>query len=279
MRSDSTLLKADNTYSGRRSPPAQARDDFVLEPPDKVKDRAKDCGISDRSPDLPFIKQVLDSDESATRALRARYSAQLKATLCKRGASSTEAEDLLADLWADCFGSSGEPLLLQYGGRCPLSSWLITVVTNRLIDFKRREASRRESLHDKSGKSQTNDFEGIGNFPARQPDNALVGLLRQAVMNAFAAESPEMLLMLRLVHMYEVTQREIGRIWNWHESKVSRALESARVRIRTAVLAELHRTDPWLTLGWDDFVELSRCAPELASVCELEINVQDSSSR
>src|SRR5439155_864125 len=123
----------------------------------------------------------------------------------------------LADLWADCFGSSGEPLLLKYGGRCPLSSWLITVVTNRLIDFKRREASRRESLRDKSGKSQTNDFEGIGNFPARQPDNALVGLLHQAVMNAFAAESPDMLLMRRLVHMYEVTQREIGRIWNWHE--------------------------------------------------------------
>jgi RNA polymerase sigma factor (sigma-70 family) len=265
MRSDSTRLKADNTYSGRRSPPAKARDDFVLEPPDKVKGRAKDRGISDRSPDLLFIKQVLDGDESAARALRARYSAQLKATLCKRGASSTEAEDLLADLWADCFGSSGEPLLLKYEGRCPLSSWLITVVTNRLIDFKRREAFRRELHRDKSGNSKTKDVGGIGNFPARQPDNTLVALLRQALLNAFGAVPREMLLILKLVHIYEVTQREIGRIWNWHESKVSRTLDSTRTKIRTAILAELYRADPWLTLEWEDLVELARCAPDLIS--------------
>jgi RNA polymerase sigma factor (sigma-70 family) len=265
MRSDSTALKSDNTHSGRRSPRAQVRDDFLLEPPDKVHVPAKNRGISNRSPDLIFIKQVLDGDESAARDFRACYSAQLKASLCKRGASRTEAEDLLADLWADCFGSSGEPLLLKYEGRYPLSSWLITVVTNRLIDFKRREAFRRELLREKSVKSQANDLERSGYFTARQPDNTLVALLRQAVLNAFAAVPREMLLMLRLVHIYEITQREIGQMWNWHESKVSRTLESVRTKIRTAILAELHRADPWLTLEWDDFVELARCAPELVS--------------
>jgi len=149
MRSDSTPLKADNTYSGRRSPPAQARDDFVLEPPDKVKDRAKDRGISDRSPDLPFIKQVLDSDESATRALRARHSAQLKATLCKRGASSTEAEDLLADLWADCFGSSGEPLLLKYEGRCqPMQGFMFALCYFHTLYTRLQQGGQRKLLAD-----------------------------------------------------------------------------------------------------------------------------------
>jgi len=265
MRSDSTPLKSHNTHSGRRSPPAQVRDDFLLEPPDKVHVPVKNRGISNRSPDLIFIKQVLDGDESAARALRACYSARLKASLCKRGASRTEAEDLLADLWADCFGSSGEPLLLKYEGRYPLSSWLITVVTNRLIDFKRREAFRRELSCEKSVRSQANDLDRSGYFMARQPDNTLVALLRQAILNAFAAVPREMLLMLRLVHIYEVTQREVGQMWNWHESKVSRTLESARTKIRTAILAELHRADPWLTLEWDDFVELARCAPELVS--------------
>jgi RNA polymerase sigma factor (sigma-70 family) len=265
MRGDSTHLKSDNTHSGSRSPPAQARDDFLLEPPVKGHGSVQNRGTSDRSPDLLFIKQVLDGDESAARALRARYSAQLKAMLCKRGASSTEAEDLLADLWADCFGGSGEPLLLKYEGRCPLSSWLVTVVTNRLIDFKRREAFRRELSCEKSVKSQPNDLERSGYFPAGQADNTLVALLRQAVLNAFAAVPREMLLMLRLVHIYEITQREIGQMWDWHESKVSRTLESARTKIRTAILAELHRADPWLTLEWDDFVELARCAPELIS--------------
>jgi len=265
MRSDSTPLKSHNTHSGRRSPPAQVRDDFLPEPPDKVHVPVKNREISNRSPDLIFIKQVLDGDESAARALRACYSTRLKASLCKRGASRTEAEDLLADLWADCFGSSGEPLLLKYEGRYPLSSWLITVVTNRLIDFKRREAFRRELSCEKSVRSQANDLERSGYFMARQPDNTLVALLRQAILNAFAAVPREMLLMLRLVHIYEITQREIGQMWNWHESKVSRTLESVRTKIRSAILAELHRADPWLTLEWDDFVELARCAPELVS--------------
>jgi RNA polymerase sigma factor (sigma-70 family) len=259
------LLKADNIYSGLRSPPAQVKEDFVLDPPDKAKDATKDRGISDRSPDLLFVKQVLDGNESAAGALRVRYSAQLKATLCKRGASSTEAEDLLADLWGDCFGSSGEPLLLRYEGRCALSSWLITVATNRLIDYKRREALRRELPREKSAASQTSEPERGGSFAAHQPDNLLVGLLRQAVLNAFAAAPPEMLLMLKLVHIHEVTQREIGQMWGWHESKVSRALESACTKIRTTVLAELHRADAWLTLEWGDFVELARCAPNLVS--------------
>jgi RNA polymerase sigma factor (sigma-70 family) len=259
------LLKADNIYSGLRSPPAHVKEDFVLDPPDKVKDATKDRGISDRSPDLLFIKQVLDGNESAAGALRVRYSAQLKATLCKRGASSTEAEDLLADLWADCFGSSGEPLLLRYEGRCALSSWLITVATNRLIDYKRREALRRELPREKSAESRMSDPERNANFPARQSDKALVALLRKAVLNGFTAVPREMLLMLRLVHIHDVTQREIGRIWNWHESKVSRALDSVGTKIRTAILAELHRADPWLTLEWDDFLELARCAPNLVS--------------
>ena len=211
------------------------------------------------------MKQVLDGDESAASSLRACYSDQLKASLCKRGASRTEAEDLLADLWADCFGSSGEPLLMKYEGHCPLNSWLITVVTNRLIDFKRREAFRRELSCEKSVKNRANDFERSGYFPPRLPDNTLVGLLRQAILNAFAAVPREVVLMLKLVHIHGITQREIGQMWNWHESKVSRTLESARTKIRTAILADLRRADPWLTLEWDDFVELARCAPELIS--------------
>jgi hypothetical protein len=103
----------------------------------------------------------------------------------------------------------------------------------------------------------------------------LVALLRQALVNAFGAIPREMLLMLRLVHVYEVTQREIGRIWNWHESKISRTLESARIKIKTAVLTELHRADPWLILEWDDLVELARCAPDLVSRMDQKIGMQD----
>ena len=41
----------------------------------------------------------------------------------------TEAEDLIADLWSDCFGGRRPHCwpLSKYAGRCALESWLVTV--------------------------------------------------------------------------------------------------------------------------------------------------------
>src|SRR5215470_8793608 len=122
-------LKPEDTHPRRRSRDPQVKHRFTLGPPGEVKRGTKSQGASDGGDDLVFVKRALGGDENATRALRARCDAQLKSTLCKRGATSTEAEDLLADLWADCFGSSGKRLLQKYEGRCPLSSWLNTVAT------------------------------------------------------------------------------------------------------------------------------------------------------
>ena len=220
---------------------------------------------ADWQADQLLAKQALEGDQKAAASLRNNYDRLIRATLCKRGASNTEAEDVLADLWADCFGSSGEPLLNKYQGRCALSSWLITVATNRLIDFKRRKSFQQELPEGAVETLPVNRFDQAGDLQPRQKDTALLSVLRDAVSQAFAAEPPETLLMLKLVHMYDVTQREIGRIWNWHESKVSRTLDSARDKIRVAILAQVRRTDPWLTLEWDDFRELATSAPTLIS--------------
>ena len=270
------LLKPEDTHPRRRSHDPQVKHRFTLGPPGEVKCGTKSQGASDRGDDLVFVKRVLGGDENAARALRARYDALLKSTLCKRGATSTEAEDLLADLWADCFGSSGKRLLQKYEGRCPLSSWLNTVATNRLIDAKRRQSFRGDLRAEELNQCAANDLELMGSLSESRPDEEILALLRQAVVNAFAAESPERMLMLRLVHIYKITQREIGRMWSWHESKVSRTLESAHTKIKTAVLMELRRTDPWLTLEWSDFLELARCAPDIVSRGGSEIEVQDS---
>ena len=269
-------MKPEDTHPRRRSHPPQIKHSFTLGPLGEVKLGTKSRGASARGDDLVFVKRVLGGDENAARALRARYDAQLKSTLCKRGATSTEAEDLLADLWADCFGSSGKPLLQRYEGRCPLSSWLNTVATNRLIDAKRRQSFRVDLRAQELSKRGANDLEPMGNLSESRSDEEILALLRQAVVNTFAAEAPEIMLMLRLVHIYKITQREIGRMWNWHESKVSRTLESAHIKIKTAVLMELRRTDPWLTLEWGDFLELARCAPDIVSRGGSEIEVQDS---
>jgi RNA polymerase sigma factor (sigma-70 family) len=228
-----------------------------VKPPDATDDAPS------RSPDLEFVRRVLAGDEQAAADLRTRYDARLKGTLCRRGASATEAEDLVADVWSDCFGAAGKRLLARYQGRCALSSWLISIATNRFIDSKRRQSFRGELPRQAQDTSAADQFDRVPGTPVSNPDEALIVFLRRAMAKVCSEIAGEDLLMLKLVHIHEITQREIGLMWGWHESKVSRTLDGARQRIRNGVLSEIRRTDPWLVLNWDDFLELARCAPDL----------------
>ena len=66
-------------------------------------------------------------------------------------------------------------------------------------------------------------------------EKQLLVLLREAIQRAFVTQDPEAILMLKLVHLHQLTQREIARMWGWHESKVSRTLEVTRQIVRRRV--------------------------------------------
>ncbi|MEY2563065.1 MAG: Bacteriophage protein [Verrucomicrobiota bacterium] len=206
--------------------------------------------------DLNFVQRVLSGNGSAAAELRRRYHGRVVAVLCARGANPTEAEDLVADLWSDCFVAPPDKktLLGKYQGRCALESWLLTVATHRLVDLKRRQNFRVDVPPPERG---SEDFFERRPQPEKFSGEArLLKLLREAIRNAFAKRDSESVLMLKLVHLHQLTQREIARMWGWHESKVSRALEVARQNIARDILAELKRVDPWLELQWEDFLEL-----------------------
>jgi RNA polymerase sigma factor (sigma-70 family) len=211
---------------------------------------------SSHEQDLNFAQSVLSANSAAAGTLRSRYHGRIVAVLCARGATATEAEDLVADLWSDCFAAppNRQTLLGKYQGRCALESWLLTVATHRLIDLKRRQNFRVE-IPASEGSSE--DFFERRPQPESVPrEESLQKLLRVAVRNAFSRRDSESILMLKLVHVHQLTQREISRMWGWHESKVSRTLEVARESIARDILLELKRTDPWLELRWEDFLEL-----------------------
>lgn len=211
---------------------------------------------SSHEQDLNFAQSVLSVDSAAAAELRNRYHGRLMAVLCARGASATEAEDLVADLWSDCFAAPPhrQTLLGKYQGRCALESWLLTVATHRLIDLKRRQSFRAEvPVSDRS----SDDFFDRRPQPELVPrEESLLKLLRDAIRNAFSRRESESVLMLKLVHLHQLTQREIARMWGWHESKVSRTLDVTRQNVAKIILAELKKVDPWLELRWEDFVEL-----------------------
>jgi RNA polymerase sigma factor (sigma-70 family) len=204
------------------------------------------------------VPERLQGDPSLLPRLREEYHSFLLNTLIARGASATEAEELLADLWGDCVGQSEDrpSLLEKFSGKCPLRSWLTTVATHRLVDLKRRQKHRGELSRTDGEDKERDPFEQLPASPAARSEAGLVALLKDSLQAAFANSPAAALLMLRLVYLNGLSQREVGRMWGWHESKVSRSLTQAMEEIETITLRELKRRDPWLELAWQDFLEL-----------------------
>jgi len=220
-------------------------------------------GFSD---ELQLVEAALSGNEAAARAIRSRErNTYLETILRRRGASPTEAQDIVADLWADCFDSNKArgSLLDRYNGKGPLEGFLTRTALNRLIDYKRRGKFRGE-LPRQSNPEAGQAADAFDSLPGPNgdhdlsADDALVKLLRGALQKAFAACDPEKLAILRLVNVYGIDQASVGRMWGWSQSKISRALSSLMEEVRDATLGEVRRTDPWLELQWEDFITLCR---------------------
>ena len=216
--------------------------------------------------DVELVDLALSGDEAAARAIRSTEStAQIENILRRRGASATEAKDIVEDLWADCFDSSSKrgALLDRYTGKGPLEGFLTRTALNRLIDLKRRQkfqGSLPRQEHQESGDA-VDAFDSLpGESTATDTDDALVGILRDSLVKAFALCDPEKLVILRLVNVHGLDQSTVGHMWGWSQSKISRALTSLMEEVRGHTIAEIKRQDPWLELQWEDFVSLcSQC--------------------
>ena len=203
------------------------------------------------------VRRCQQGDLAALAELRQKHHASLFNILRARGASADETDELLADLWGDCVPRNGdEPALLdKFSGKCSVQAWLATVATRRWIDLKRKQTRHGEtSLVSRDGES--NPLEQLPAAARTMQEDALVELLRESLRTAFAASGPLDMLMLRLVYLHGVSQRELMRMWGWSESKVSRHLSHAMEQIEQTTLQNLKQKDAWLDLTWQDFVDL-----------------------
>jgi RNA polymerase sigma factor (sigma-70 family) len=196
------------------------------------------------------MRKAQQGDPDALTVLRHQCHPALVNILLARGANQTEVEDILADIWSDCVpGAADKPsLLARFGGKYSILSWLARVAANRWIDLKRRamkHADREETRLD--------DLPG---YPAGLEDDSLLDLLRESLRTAFDRCSGGAMVMLRLVYVHGLTQREVGHMFGWSESKVSRALSRAMEQIKMRTLQELKRHDARLELCWEDFLGL-----------------------
>jgi RNA polymerase sigma factor (sigma-70 family) len=200
--------------------------------------------------DLELAQKCLNGDVSALKRMQTRFTADLNAFLLGAGATKSEAKELITNLWTDCI--TGKPLLLNYRGTAPLIAWLKTVLMNDLVDRR-----RRQSLE----KSASDELSGMDREPAhrRNPADApLFGIMRHALTRAFGSCPAEAVVMLQLVHLYGLTQREVCGIWGYTESKVSRKLSSAARHIADETMKAVGNADEWLEIQWEDFLDFCR---------------------
>src|SRR5256885_16416126 len=123
------------------------------------------------------------------------------------------------------------------------------------MDGKRPESSGSNPPIPEDG-TRTTFFHRVPATPREDQESALVELLRESLKAGFAGCSPEAMLLLRLVYLHGVTQREIVRMLGWHESKVSRMLSSAMEHIQAETLRQLKEREPWLTFTWEDLLDV-----------------------
>ena len=204
-----------------------------------------------------LIERCQEGDHEALTELRERNNGPLRNILISRGASPAEAEEILADIWAKCVptGDQQASLIQKFNGNCRVQNWLARVVTNRWLDSKRQEKFRGEppAPPDDGG---TGFWGRIPATPRDDTDSTLVDLLRDSLKAAFGSCSPEALVLLRLVYLHDISQREVMRMVGWSEAKVSRTLSKAMDQIRAETLKHLKQREPMLTLTWQDFQDL-----------------------
>lgn len=205
--------------------------------------------------DCLLVEACLRQEEGAWGRFEALFRRPLVSMLVSRGALHAEAEDLVSDLWLDLggFGGPRAPLLARFAGTGSLKSWLSTVMLMRFIGVRRRKRAIVDLR-------ETGAFDDLAERTAsegRIPGTPDLGeAMRESLCRAWKKCPADLRLMLQLIHLESITQREIAVLWGWHESKVSRTLEAAMQRIRKETLANFAEFDPEAIVGWRDFLEL-----------------------
>jgi RNA polymerase sigma factor (sigma-70 family) len=210
--------------------------------------------------DAKLVSECLTGKEEAWLRLREVHWLKLRSILCARGASVADAEEVLADLWPDlgCIVPGRVALLARYNAAGPLSSWLATVAIHRYVNRRRKSSYGVVSI------SQVQLESAMPESTTRDADRPLLAeTMLRALRSAWEATAPDARLMLLLVHIHGIKQREIAALWGWNESKVSRSLASAMEGISQAALENLNRQNPGIAIEWSDFLQLSEISPDL----------------
>ena len=219
--------------------------------------------------DLELTQKVIGGDNEAARTFQEEYQPTLERVLMSRGVDKVSAEDLVADILAECFGAGkkGEttPLLTKFEGRSSLSTWLIRITWNRWLDLKRRDKFRGDLPE-----YDDDEARGVDKFDrvADEKDDDLIDedlgdLMQRAIQKAFQSLESDTLLMLKLSYLHNISQTVLATMWRVDQTRISRTLTAAREQIAQVTMQEIKAGDPDIEIEWEDFKRLCAAGLEL----------------
>ena len=218
--------------------------------------------------DFQFAQRCLEGDETTVRAFMHDFRGPTLGMLVQRGASMSEAEEIVDGLWSECLVRDGgrDGLLKHYNGECKLQTWLNTVACNELLTMWRKKKVRVKAhtgplAPDIPGPTTPGRESGSADAP-------LIALLRAAIEHGFAQCSAEHFVILQLLHADRLRLREIAIMFGCGEPWMSKTAKRAEAQMRETILAYVREQDSLAELQWDDFLEL--CSVSAPSCFGLE---------
>ncbi len=214
--------------------------------------------------DVDLVQRALNGDGEAVARFEREYRPTLERVLMARGVDRGDAEDLVADIIAECFGAGRKgaldvKLLEKFEGRSSLSTWLIRITWNRWLDLKRRDKFRGELPRYEDDEARGVDqFDRVADEYEDEDfiETDLAELMAGAIREAFASLEPDVLVMLKLSFLHGVSQTDIARMWQCDQTRISRTLTAARAQIAAETMRAIRAADPDLQIDWDDFKRL-----------------------
>jgi RNA polymerase sigma factor (sigma-70 family) len=185
----------------------------------------------------------------AWERLRLCYGKSLRAFLRKRGASAREAEQLVDETWGALAmppaRGGARTRIGTYDGRGTLYSWLATILWRRLADLWRGRAGERPASDPAASEPRAGDpLDRVADAESRR-------LLSRALEEAWPRLTTRELQVVVLKYRHGLPQTEIARAMSIGTSRVSRLLEAAAERLRSAVQRSCGQV-PGFEGPWED---------------------------
>ncbi len=202
--------------------------------------------------------------------LQMQFRRRLRGFLRKRGASASDADQLLDEAWgalAEAPPRGGARTRIgTYDGRGSLHAWLATILWRRLTDlWRKRPAATAESAEEQPAPQQRDPAVSVSHDETSR-------LLADALEEAWSTLTPRELQAVVLKYCHKLPQTEIARIMNVGAPRVTRMLQSATSRLRSAIASRFDRHTDWDVggSGWAALAEavermLSRSAAQIGA--------------